>query len=174
MLFCNAYPSWTGVAIVLLYPLSSTRAVDRPQANEVRTESLQIKIAGNWNFSKRNFVSLSRFSLLWIEFSVRIRGVSLGWSERFFIRDFSKSSSNTSKLTKTIKSLGKLTCALLLEKRLDSHMITFEAQVVVPTNKSDFLAVIHFYILFMIKGAFDNACTWWNNTPWLVFSTVAY
>jgi hypothetical protein len=47
-----------------LKPLSKTNAVERPQAKEVRTESLQIKIAGSSNFSKRNSVSFNLFSLL--------------------------------------------------------------------------------------------------------------
>ena len=71
-----AIMNWSSSAVVVLKPLSRTSAVERPQANEVSTESLQIKSAGISNFSKRNSVNLIQLSLLWIEFSVIIRGVS--------------------------------------------------------------------------------------------------
>ncbi len=57
--------------------------------------------AGNSSFSNRNSVSFKRESLLWTEFSVKIKGVSLGYNIRFLVSDLSSNSSSTSKFTKS-------------------------------------------------------------------------
>ena len=100
MHFCKAYPSCTGVAVVFWYPVSRTTAEERPTAKDDKTASLHKKREGTLYFSNKNSVSLSLKSLLWIEFSVKINGVSFTLSIRLLISDVFKISSRMSKSTK--------------------------------------------------------------------------
>ena len=84
-------------------PESNTTAVDLPHANAESTESLQRKIEGASNRSNRNSVSLSLSSLLWIEFSVKSKGVSFTGSLKLLTSDAAKISSSTSKFTIMVK-----------------------------------------------------------------------
>jgi len=82
-----------------VHPVSRTIADDRPHANDERTASLHKNNAGTLYFSNKNSVSLSRRSLLWIEFSVKISGVSLVANIRFVTSDVLRISSKISKST---------------------------------------------------------------------------
>lgn len=111
--FCKAYPSWTGDAIVRVFPQSKTKAELLPHANEDKTLSLHKKRAGTLYFSNKNSVSFSLKSLQWIELSVKISGVSFGESIKLPTIDFSSSSSSTSKLTKhVVQKITYFTCPL--------------------------------------------------------------
>jgi len=79
--------------------VSSTIAEERPQANDEKTASLHRNRAGTLYFSKRNSVNLSLSSLLWIEFSVKMSGVSLVDNIKLVPRDVVRMSSRISKST---------------------------------------------------------------------------
>jgi hypothetical protein len=78
-----------------------------------------MKIAGTSSFSNINSVSFKRASLLWTEFSVKIRGVSFGYNNKVYFRVLSINSSSTSKFTRNNKE-QKLTHSFFLEEGLDS------------------------------------------------------
>lgn len=145
--FCNAKPSWTGVAIVCLLPESRIMAVERPQEKAAKTGALHMNMAGTQNFSNMNSVSLSLVSLLWIDGSVKSIGVSRGFISNWSIKLFLNMSSRQSKFTKNHIMLYKITYSVILKERLNLHIISLEAQVCTSHYNSSFGNVFHVYIL---------------------------
>ena len=118
MHFYSAYPSCTGVAVVFVHPVSSTIADDRPHAKDDSTASLHKNNAGTLYFSNRNSVSFSRRSLLWIEFSVKMSGVSLVVSIRLVTSDVLRMSSKISKSTAKDQNKSEKTYACRLAETM--------------------------------------------------------
>jgi hypothetical protein len=108
------------------------RAVERPQAKEVSTESLHTNSAGSSSFSKQKSINLSLDSLLWIELSVKINGVSLICNFRLFPKDFCINYSITSKFTTSIKN-KILTYTFFVKQKIDFNVISFKYQLTVAT-----------------------------------------
>ena len=181
MHFCKAYPSKTGAAIVFVKPVSKTIADERPHAKDESTASLHRKNEGTLYFSKRNSVNFSLKSLLWIEFSVKINGVSFGWSIRLLIKDVLRISSSTSKSTIKVifaKIESKLTHSIFLVQRLDSHVISFKVEWSRSCKELCFVWFpFHLWVTFFVlftKFRQNKASHRWYHTSWAIFSTIAY
>ena len=74
--------------------------------------------AGTLYFSNRNSVSFSRRSLLWIEFSVKMSGVSLVVSIRLVTSDVLRMSSKISKSTAKDQNKSEKTYACRLAETM--------------------------------------------------------
>ena len=93
MLFERMYPSWTGIALEWLWPISITRHVDLPQLKALRTPLFAMNRQGTFRLSNMVSTSFFLFSLLWIEGSEKNIGDSYSFMLRY-LRLSSKYASN--------------------------------------------------------------------------------